>query len=47
MARYKLIIAYDGSRFSGWQAQKNAKTVAGTLNEVLSMLYQQDINVYG
>lgn len=47
MARYKLIIAYDGSRFSGWQAQKNAKTVAGTLNEVLSMIYQQQISVYG
>ena len=47
MARYKMIIAYDGSRFSGWQAQKNAKTVAGAINETLSALYKQSVSVYG
>ncbi len=47
MARYKFTIAYDGSRFSGWQAQKNAKTVAGTLNEVLSEIYGHKISLYG
>ena len=28
-------IEYDGSRFRGWQAQINARTVAGALNEAL------------
>lgn len=28
---YRLTIEYDGSRFSGWQDQKNAKTIVGEL----------------
>jgi tRNA pseudouridine38-40 synthase len=28
---YRLTLEYDGSRFSGWQDQKNAKTIAGEL----------------
>jgi tRNA pseudouridine38-40 synthase len=30
-ATYKLTIEYDGSRFSGWQDQQNARTVMGEL----------------
>ncbi|HSP06838.1 MAG TPA: tRNA pseudouridine(38-40) synthase TruA [Acidobacteriota bacterium] len=32
MARWKLILEYDGTRYSGWQEQKNARTVAGDLH---------------
>jgi tRNA pseudouridine38-40 synthase len=31
MARFKLNIEYEGTRFSGWQKQQNAKTIQGTL----------------
>ncbi len=31
MARYKFTIEYEGTRYSGWQAQKNARTVQGEL----------------
>lgn len=31
MARYKLILEYDGTRYSGWQVQQNARTVQGML----------------
>lgn len=31
MARFKIIIEYEGTRFSGWQVQKNARTVQGEL----------------
>jgi tRNA pseudouridine38-40 synthase len=31
MARYKFLIEYEGTRYSGWQAQKNARTVQGEL----------------
>lgn len=31
--RYKLTLEYDGSNFSGWQKQKNAKTIQATLIE--------------
>jgi tRNA pseudouridine38-40 synthase len=31
MARFKLTIEYAGTRYSGWQVQKNARTVAGEI----------------
>ena len=31
MPRFKLTIEYNGTRYSGWQIQKNARTVAGEL----------------
>jgi tRNA pseudouridine38-40 synthase len=30
-SRFKLFIEYEGTRYSGWQKQENAKTVQGTL----------------
>lgn len=31
MARFKFTIEYEGTRYSGWQVQKNARTVQGEL----------------
>ena len=31
MSRYKVYIEYEGTRYSGWQNQQNAKTIQGTL----------------
>jgi tRNA pseudouridine38-40 synthase len=31
MSRFKFFIEYDGTRYSGWQKQQNAKTIQGTL----------------
>ena len=31
MSRFKLYIEYEGTRFSGWQIQKNSRTVQGEL----------------
>lgn len=33
MARYKLTLEYEGTRYSGWQVQSNARTVQGELLE--------------
>ncbi|HPS42215.1 MAG TPA: tRNA pseudouridine(38-40) synthase TruA [Anaerolineaceae bacterium] len=38
MALYQLILAYDGTDFSGFQRQGNARTVQGTLESVLREL---------
>lgn len=35
MARYKLILAYDGTRFAGSQRQANARTVQGEFEKAL------------
>jgi tRNA pseudouridine38-40 synthase len=31
MSRFKLYIEYDGTRYSGWQKQQNAKTIQGAI----------------
>ncbi|GMU85857.1 MAG: tRNA pseudouridine synthase A [Ignavibacteriales bacterium] len=40
--RYKLTIEYKGTRYQGWQVQKNVKTVQGTLFEALRQLFPKD-----
>ncbi len=35
MPRFKLTLEYAGTRYSGWQAQKNARTVQGDLNRAV------------
>jgi tRNA pseudouridine38-40 synthase len=40
MARFKLFIEYEGTRFSGWQVQKNARTVQGEINEAIRKVFQ-------
>lgn len=47
MKRFKLVVAYDGTDYSGWQAQPSAKTIEGVLNEELSKLTGEQIVVMG
>jgi tRNA pseudouridine38-40 synthase len=48
MARFKLHIEYDGTRYSGWQIQKNARTVQGELSSALGkVLDSTDFELYG
>ncbi|MBT2698325.1 tRNA pseudouridine(38-40) synthase TruA [Bacillus sp. ISL-40] len=43
MARYKCIISYDGSGFSGYQVQPNKRTVQSVLEDVLSKMHKGDM----
>lgn len=36
MARFKLTLEYAGTRYSGWQKQKNARTVQGDLERAMA-----------
>jgi len=36
MPRFKLRLEYAGTRYSGWQIQKNARTVQGTLGQAVA-----------
>ena len=47
MKRIKLVIAYDGTNYHGWQIQPNAVTVEGILNQALSDLCKEEITVIG
>ncbi|HEX9006005.1 MAG TPA: tRNA pseudouridine(38-40) synthase TruA [Bacteroidota bacterium] len=48
MARFKLHIEYEGTRYSGWQVQKNARTVQGELLAALrTVLGTNEVDVQG
>ena len=47
MKRVKLIVAYDGTNYCGWQVQPNGITIEQVLNENLSKLLGEDITVTG
>ena len=42
MARFKLTLEYAGTRYSGWQRQKNARTVQGDLEYAIAETLQSD-----
>ncbi len=47
MRRIALTIAYDGTAYSGWQAQDNAVTVEGTLRSAIRKLCGEDVQTIG
>ena len=48
MARFKLVIEYAGTRYSGWQIQKNARTVQGEIDRaVREATGRKDFELYG
>ena len=47
MRRVKLIVAYDGTDYCGWQIQPNGITVEEVLNRALSRLTGEEIRVIG
>jgi tRNA pseudouridine38-40 synthase len=48
MPRFKLTIEYAGTRYSGWQIQKNARTVAGDIERaVIAVTGVQTFELYG
>lgn len=47
MKRVMLTVAYDGTKYHGWQLQPNVVTIESALNEALSTLLKEDIKVVG
>ena len=47
MRRIRLIVAYDGTDYCGWQIQPNGMTIEEVLNEKLKKLTGEDIHVIG
>ena len=47
MNRYFIKLAYNGANYHGWQVQDNAQTVQQELNEKISLLLKEEINLIG
>ncbi len=48
MPRFKLIIEYAGTRYSGWQIQQNARTVAGEIERAIrDVAKRKEFELYG
>jgi tRNA pseudouridine38-40 synthase len=46
--RFKLTIEYAGTRYSGWQIQKNAKTIQGEIDRAVRIVTKRrDFELYG
>ena len=47
MKRVKLVVAYDGTNYRGWQVQNNGETIESMLNRAISSLTGEEIHVMG
>jgi tRNA pseudouridine38-40 synthase len=48
LPRFRLLIEYNGTRYSGWQVQKNARTVQGELLRAAREVTRRDkLELYG
>ena len=48
MPRFKLTVEYAGTRYSGWQIQKNARTIQGEIDRaVRTVTGRKDFELYG
>ena len=48
MARFKVYIEYEGTRYSGWQVQPNARTIQGEIFSALEKIFKsKNFEFYG
>ncbi|MDP3683655.1 MAG: tRNA pseudouridine(38-40) synthase TruA [Ignavibacteria bacterium] len=48
MSKYKMFIEYDGTRYSGWQKQRDSKTVQGTLQRIAEDIFNtREVDIQG
>ncbi len=48
MFNYKITIAYDGTKYNGWQRQGNTdNTIQGKLNEIIGKYLSEEVDVAG
>lgn len=47
LTKYKILIAYDGTRYNGWQIQKNASSIQALIQNALKIILRLETKVVG
>ena len=47
LQKYKLLISYDGTRFAGWQVQKNSTTIQPLVQKAIETVLRHPISLFG
>ena len=47
MPRYQIYIEYVGTKFIGWQIQKNGQSIQGLIQQKLSKILNEKITIVG
>src|SRR5205085_1498270 len=47
MTTFKIILEYDGTRYSGWQEQRNARTIMGEIRKAAQQIFKNDFQMQG
>ncbi len=47
MAFYRMVLAYDGTSYHGWQRQRSVPTIAGELERSFKEVFNKDITIVG
>ena len=47
MTTFKIALEYDGTRYSGWQEQKNARTIMGEIRKAAAQIFKSDVEMQG
>src|SRR5437764_12442178 len=47
MITFKVLLEYDGTRYSGWQDQRNARTVMGELKKASREVFPTEVDMQG
>jgi tRNA pseudouridine38-40 synthase len=47
MHKYKITLEYDGTNYSGWQTQKNAKSIQETVNKAAQKFLSTPVEIQG
>ena len=47
MNRYQILIEYVGTNYNGWQVQKKGNTIQGRIQNTISKIFKEKINIIG
>ena len=47
MNRYQILIEYVGTNYNGWQVQRKGKTIQGRIQNTISKIFKEKINITG